>query len=110
MLKEILKKGTVVVVKINTTEEVIGKLVNDVAKSGFVKLSKPLLVRPLQNQDGNIGLSFMPYTLTAGADEQFSFSDKDYVAIFEPRKDIADAYTAQTSPLDIPKKSGLIMP
>ena len=105
MLHKNIKLNDIVVVR-TSSGEVIGKVAKDQTIKNIAHLRLPLIVQPVQDNKGNLNISFFPYSLTAMDDEIFEVEGD----VFKPRKEISDIYVRQTSSLELPAESGIILP
>ncbi len=110
--KKTLDKGEVVVVKLVSGTEIVARLSNDyrpsleVVGSGAVTFIKPLVAQAVRQQ-GGIGLEFLPFSLSARDDEEFTFTeDKLMLAPFAARDEVKNSYLESTTSLALPP-SGL---
>lgn len=105
LVNKAIDAGEIAVVKTTTGAEIIGRVAEMRAEDGFVKLKQPLIVQPMQDQQGNLHLTMMPYSLTCEDSQTFQFTGE----IFRPREDVKKGYMSQTSSLELPENN-IILP
>jgi hypothetical protein len=82
--------GEVVTLRLNTGEEIIGKLVED--SSTNVSISKPMVLSM-----GQQGLGMMPFVFTVNPDKNIKISRASVMMIEATDKQFADQYIQSTT-------------
>jgi hypothetical protein len=103
--KKSVSAGDVVVLKVRDVEgEVIARVVSysDTTTDQHIKIVKPLVAHVVQQQ-GGIGLAFMPFSLSARDEQEFEFSPTQLLlAPFLARDEVKTTYLEQTTSLKLP--------
>ena len=89
-----MKNGDTVTVKLSSSEEIIGRLVNDDDKQ--LHLSKPMTAIVHEN-----GMGLMPYIMTVSQDTTIKLNKQLVLAVEKTAKPIAEEYQRNTSSLAI---------
>jgi len=82
--------GEVVTLRLNTGEEIIGKLIEDTATN--VSISKPMVLSM-----GQQGLGMMPFVFTVNPDKNIKISRASIVMMEATDKQFADQYIQSTT-------------
>jgi hypothetical protein len=100
--KKSVTVGDVVVLKVRDFEgEVIGRVVTYDDHQN-IKIVKPLVAHVVQQQ-GGIGLAFMPFSLSARDEQEFVFDLTELmVTPFLARDEVKSTYLEQTTSLQLP--------
>ena len=86
------KNGDVVTLKLNSGEELVGKLVEEKADAYKIKTPLTLVM-------GQQGIGLQQYLFTAEADKAHLFPKSSVTIITKTMKQFSDAYQTQTSGL-----------
>ena len=99
--KSTIGVGDVVVLKVRDMEgEIIARVVKYADQR--MTVTKPLVAHVMQQQ-GGIGLAFMPFSLSARDSEEFEFGeDMLMVKPFLARDEVKSTYLEQTTSLQLP--------
>lgn len=99
--KTAVSAGDVVVLKVKDMEgEVIARVVSH--ENQQVKIVKPLVAHVVQQQ-GGIGLAFMPFSLAARDEQEFTILHSQLlVDPFLARDEVKSTYLEQTTSLQLP--------
>jgi len=89
-----MKNGDTVTVKLSSSEEIIGKFVNEDDKQ--IHLSKPMTAIIHEN-----GMGLMPYVMTVSPETTIKFNKQLVIVTEKTAKPIADEYVKNTSSLAI---------
>lgn len=101
----VFKEDKIIAFRINTGDEVIGKITAFDSQSVTVKKPCTLTFDP---GTGNVGL--VPASLLADPEKDITFQRSAIVAIMTPRADAAASYEQYASPVAMPRKGGLVLP
>lgn len=96
------KINDIVTIKLKSGEELVGRVEADDDKA--IKVSTPLT---LVASDKGIGLQ--QFLFTADINSSFIIKHEAITLIVQTRPEFADAYTKQTSAIQLPKKPSLIV-
>lgn len=100
----------IVVVKLITSEEIIGKIENDLEYIYFDKtleIEKPVKIIFIPE---NSRIAFLPFTMFSDS-EKFILNGKNILSVFEANTEIKNAYNSKFGTnLIVPEKKGLIIP
>jgi len=89
-----MKVGDTISLKLTTSEEIIGKFVNEDDKQ--IHLSKPMTAIIHEN-----GMGLMPYVMTVSPETTIKFNKQLVIATEKTAKPIAEEYDRNTSSLAI---------
>jgi|GEM_PF-6626966 len=89
-----LKTTDIAVLKLNSGEEVIGRVTN--IANGSITITKPGTLGPVQTAQG-ITIAMQPFMFGVDADGSFVFTSDKYIVALPAMKQAADMYTKQTS-------------
>jgi hypothetical protein len=106
--KKQLSVNDVVVLKLTSGTEIVARLVNNHDGDNIWSITKPLVAQPHYDETG-IGLSFIPFSLTARDDEEFTFAmDRLILTPYLANDQVKQTYLQSTSSLSLPPVSKLI--
>lgn len=101
--------GEVVVFKLVSGEEVVGKVTDITADA--VTITKPILLVAQMMPNGQAALNFAPFMVGAEEAGNYRFNlDRLVCGPMTPRQDISSNYLKATTGLDIPGTQGLLKP
>lgn len=109
LLEKKLAKDDVVVVRLTTGEELIGKAVSVPTDTGTLEVSKPLILGMQQNQQGEVGLGFGPFMFGLSDDGTVVIEKGTYMVVAKARDEIRVAYTKATTGLEVPPAGAVIV-
>lgn len=90
----------VIGLKLVSGEEVIGTVKESLVQDGSVTLIKPRVVAMMQSPDGRAGLGLVPWCHT-NLDGTFTIKERDIMSEIDPMKPVVDAYTQETSAIQV---------
>lgn len=106
--KKKLSANDVVVLKLTSGTEIVARLVNNPDGETMWTIAKPLVAQPHYDETG-IGLSFIPFSLTAREDEEFTFTmDRLILRPYLANDQVKQTYLQSTSSLALPPVNKLI--
>lgn len=106
--KNKFESNDVIVLKLNSGTEVVARFVSRDASNCSWTITKPLVAQPVKDEDG-IALAFMPFSLTACEDEEFTFAaDRLILAPYRANDQVKNSYTQNTSSIQLPPTPKLI--
>jgi len=93
---------TVVALKLTTSEEVVGELVDDHAKS--IELKNVVLVAIQPGPDGRAALGFLPFMPYLGKDKHIKFPKTNIIVQEEVDDSMANQYNSVFGGIVVPPK------
>lgn len=99
-----LMAGSVVILKLRSGSEVVARLSQEFGKGDtVVSVAKPLQLQPMQDENGQLSLGYMPFSLAADDGQVFNFATENLlVDPFPARKEVADSFMANTISIVMP--------
>jgi hypothetical protein len=88
------------VLKLSGGQEVVAKILDSDLQShdGWVELEDPLMISPMQDEEGNIRIQLLPFALFSKS-KTYLFNSTSILTVFDPIDQIEDSYRRQTSGL-----------
>ena len=97
------EKDKIIAIRINTGDEIIGKIVD--FDSSSVTLEKPCSLAMQQD-----GIGLVPATMMGDQGEPITYERSAIIATMKPNKQFLAVYENHLSPVIVPEKQGLVVP
>lgn len=108
LIQKPVSVGDVIVFRISSGEEIVGKLHS--THGDTILVTRPVILGVQMVDENQARLGFAPFMAGADEDTPMPFNVPNLtVRPMRPRKDVANSYIAATTQLEIPK-SGLLLP
>ncbi len=103
MLVSKIEDNSIVSIKMNSGEEILGKLVSRTESS--IVLDRPLMLAMTKQ-----GMAFAPIMMTVDTEKHITFSTSNIMIIAETYSEIADQYLHQTTGIQPVTAGSIILP
>ena len=106
LIEQKAKQGDIIVVKLNSGEELVGKM----DTQNPLKLNKPATFGPQQNPEtGQVGLGFGQFMFAIDDEASITLEEGSYITMVKVRDEVKQAYTKATTGLEVPPSASLVV-